>query len=1103
MADGGYPGRAVVRANGGGGYAGRRATPVPRSKGKKKSGGGFLHDLERYSGAEFVANAAKDVGGLAVGIGPGLYKAGKTTVVDPWKGLLTGHNTFDPKSKQQKQIGKLGKEVVQSYKDYYGHDLAHHLYTHPVQGVLDALSIFDAGAGVLAKTGKLGKLDNLERVTKTTRSPRNVIEGKGPVQETLSSTKPIVKAREAASRAAKTKASAAIAKAAPKLGLEERPAYAQEGLKPEYKQYGQTVQSEATRTALERLGSYEPYAKAWRKLSKPEEIAANIRSFDVHPDDLAELWQGTENAELLTPKVRDLILTPSKRMTAAETEARALSEKGADLLKLDDTVRDARPDLVRRQASEVLGRDLEPLHGDPYYMPHVLEPGPIKDPLRAGGGGRGAQRKLGTEKRNQGKLLLAGKLHLRGDILGPEFMRRVTKLKYEEIHDALVRGGVRMTGRELDELFNGKAPKGYEFILKKPSQRLPLGARLESAKQLLHGTLGKLSTDEKSLNARLADLDKTYEALVKKLIPEVSPYGGKASKAEQLRRNQMNAKGRVATPRTRALKAEKKALRSDPRFWENKGKARQRSAWGLKEDRRLDREIGASYDRPGGRVKSVSEEEFALAEEKLHEVLDSGQGGPAFDAIRKTIAERDAIRGYMNAKAEHDLFGEDVMGSIPDLEELSKSLYGEGFTTSDRNVAKVTGDHYHLVPSGLAKAATGEFTRSGALTRTLVTKPLSVWRAAVLGLRPGFLVNNLVGNSLMYAIKTGGQGALRDLFGVLVEMHGPQVAEKILRNPATPPGLKPVLEDFYKRNFPEQLRGTFGRTQSPSTSAAHETGRKISEGYRKVTGVIPKATSVVAEELPRRALLRNAIRKSPEFKETWRSLPKETRSFEEAAQKVLDGAGRPYQRMISKQVDDALGNYLQMSPFERNILRNTFPFYSWYRAIARVTFHLAADTPLRANILGKLGQIGTQARDDEVPDYLRGAIGIGKGPMNTERVLSTGGLNPWYTLEQLRRSGTDIGEAGINPFALAAFEAYANLRPYPGGPVSPAALAEGALGSIARNLPLSRLIMPKGPSLMYPTRGRRTETLNWLGVPLKEYDRRRALVLARQERSGR
>src|SRR3954463_8250147 len=100
-------------------------------------------------------------------------------------------------------------------------------------------------------------------------------------------------------------------------------------------------------------------------------------------------------------------------------------------------------------------------------------------------------------------------------------------------------------------------------------------------------------------------------------------------------------------------------------------------------------------------------------------------------------------------------------------------------------------------------------------------------------------------------------------------------------------------------------------------------------------------TQAVADRTLRRALVETMIRKSPEFKKVYRSMPRQTRDFETAAAKILRGeGGHAYQRMITERVNNVLGDYLNMSPFERNVLRGMFPFFGWYKAITRISAHL-------------------------------------------------------------------------------------------------------------------------------------------------------------------
>lgn len=926
------------------------AKPAPVSAvPAKKGGGGFLHSLAKYSGAQLAGNLAKDVGSTAVGVGPGLYNLGKHGAEDVnafVENTVTGArpSVSGASTGTHAKTGHLSadvKAIGKQYADYYGHNLGHHIYTHPLQPILDAATVLTGGAGGVVKVGEAAakvseesRLAGLakfgERGTIKTRSPRNVATGKGPVHTDLTSTKPLVKVREqaAAKRAASPKRFGSE-----KLGAKTGGRIERRG--GELQRYGKHIQAEANQHALGRLQHVEPYLKATRGLSSSEWTALHLRALDIHPDDLAELWKGTPGEAQLTSRVRALMLNPSKKMLKAEPEARSLSGAGAALYKqkglLKDETAEARPSLTKRQASAKLGRPVRTLHENPYYFPHALEPPKTASPLRATGGGKAAPRLPGSTKENTGYLALSGKLHLRSDVLGPEFLRRVKFVKYDEVHNALRRGAIRVTRQQIEQQYGGKLPKGYEYLRQNASTRIP---------------------------------------------PTIRAEGNQHIPVHQL---------------------------------------------------------------------------------------------------------------------------------IPNPEDLHDSqLAKEGFSTTDINQAHQSGGRYYILPKTTVKAATGEFTRSSDFVHAFVRRPLQVWRAVVLGLRVGFLTNNLIGNSIMYTARTAGNGALRDLFGAIVESHGRDVAKRILDDPATPPKLR---GDLYKEFFPEQIQGTFGRTQSPATSPAHLAGRRAAELGRSVTGAIPRVTSKVAEEYPRRALIRHFIRHSPEFKKVYQALPKQTRTFEEAARRVLAGEGPAYQRLISKQVNQALGDYTHLSPAERNVVRNAFPFYSWYRAIATTTYHLAADTPGRATALAMLGRLGneqTNAQLGELPSFLKGAVGLGPGKGGTTKVLATQGLNPYATLEQLRSGGlADVGNLGLNPFLLAAADAYAKSqeahRQGRGG-ASPGQIAGSALLSMLEGLPPSRVVHPMKPSKLYPNRNRHSELLGFLGAPVKEYS---PAVAAKQARQGR
>jgi hypothetical protein len=110
-----------------------------------------------------------------------------------------------------------------------------------------------------------------------------------------------------------------------------------------------------------------------------------------------------------------------------------------------------------------------------------------------------------------------------------------------------------------------------------------------------------------------------------------------------------------------------------------------------------------------------------------------------------------------------------------------------------------------------------------------------------------------------------------------------------------------------------------------------------------------------------------------------------------------------------------LGDYLNMSPFEQNVLRQLAPFYAWYRAIVRITGKLVLDQPGRAALLAKVGQVGAGMANTQlgpIPPDFQTLLAQGQPQDGYQKVLSTGGLNPFQTVAQLGQAGASaIGGA--------------------------------------------------------------------------------------------
>ena len=94
-----------------------------------------------------------------------------------------------------------------------------------------------------------------------------------------------------------------------------------------------------------------------------------------------------------------------------------------------------------------------------------------------------------------------------------------------------------------------------------------------------------------------------------------------------------------------------------------------------------------------------------------------------------------------------------------------------------------------------------------------------------------------------------------------------------------------------------------------------------------------------------------------------------------------DSIGDP---VIAKAINDAvditnetLGAFSDLTPFEKQVMRNVFPFWSWLKFINKAAFELAIDNPDRVLFYAHLGSLASDPDDPGLADWLRGKTPIG------------------------------------------------------------------------------------------------------------------------------
>lgn len=432
------------------------------------------------------------------------------------------------------------------------------------------------------------------------------------------------------------------------------------------------------------------------------------------------------------------------------------------------------------------------------------------------------------------------------------------------------------------------------------------------------------------------------------------------------------------------------------------------------------------------------------------------------------------------------------------------------FTTRDLAEAmRGPGGGVLVVPKTMAAGVKGEFTRMSRFAYWVNTKPVKVWRAAVLNLRPAWLVNNVIGNSFLYAISNMDAQGIRALNEVFKKRHSKQAGE-----------FDRIMDEFFAR----QQTGTFIGTQRPRYAGRNWSARALD----KLVGSLAEVDRLWEQGL-RRASVKAEIRRNPALRQAVKDMRVETRDFWQAARKTLDDNPVLVQQ-VENRVNDALGNFTSLSKFERDVLRTAFPFYAWYRAITGVTLKLPLDQPAKFQILTRLAQVGLEQNledmgvtREEIPDFLRGFIPTGPAEGDRMPGISTASANPFSTVDQMGKFAAalgmwaggkgdpgDVGRAlpGVNPFFLNIAEGVFGTDPR-GAPVSGPPLV-----GIYQDLPQVRLAEAFGINadpFTEPYQGTaskprlydqdpRDQLLRFLGLPYARISRRRARQMATESR---
>lgn len=462
---------------------------------------------------------------------------------------------------------------------------------------------------------------------------------------------------------------------------------------------------------------------------------------------------------------------------------------------------------------------------------------------------------------------------------------------------------------------------------------------------------------------------------------------------------------------------------------------------------------------------------------------------------------------------------------------VAKNLHGLGIDPKDaHSLERLNELGICRVPGQFGKGFSQEFGGTSAAVRLLYDRPLDVWRAITLNYRPAWIVSNFVGNGIMGLARYGPQGAAIYLRMLLATERGDAKVRQLWRFTMKHPTLRRKYADVFNEVAPQlHSAGLYG-TQTRITQAGVYEGRlagftanpavrklgfvpkKVGRAVMAVGRGVTKVEVLLAEDTGREAaFIREAGGDLAKIRATAKSMGEGNLSLAEALKRLDQGSVE----QAVRGVNDALGDFNDLNHFERSVVRRLIPFYGWFKVLTKVSAKYVARYPLRIQMLQAIEKAQDRKGEPPLPDWLSGSILVGKPHKGVQTLLSTQGINPYETINQIASGGAG---SVLSPFANAAAvgltgvdPTFGKLEPYHGLGANKrggwSGQAEMAAGSLVSGLAPARLYTQttqpyKGKLYAPRTYGHAGPLsindflLQYLGIPVRHVK----LDVARQER---
>lgn len=350
------------------------------------------------------------------------------------------------------------------------------------------------------------------------------------------------------------------------------------------------------------------------------------------------------------------------------------------------------------------------------------------------------------------------------------------------------------------------------------------------------------------------------------------------------------------------------------------------------------------------------------------------------------------------------------------------------------------------MPKTYYKYMAAELTRANNFITRLIDAPTAIFRAAILNLRPAWMVNNFIGQTMLLLYS---QGVLHGVREYMTEVNRAAKSGLLRKHTA----LDRVVDE--KAGALSMGAGTAanelaeaGRMAEGSTGlgwlvdwpglrrmkdqagkpegslAAHTLAlsvKAVPAGIKGLADFMGHVNAVLTDDIPRRAAFMGEVR--PILHQV-RKLHPELPDDELLKLALADD------HVTAKLVDRVMGDLIdfsRMNTAEREVVRRMLPFYGWLKGITLRTGRMVRDDPHQALLAYQAGRVysgqASERFGGEVPGNLKGALRVGTNKDGSPKIVTVNGANIFQTPADIAAiAGNLLGKGemklgGSHPFS--------------------------------------------------------------------------------------